>query len=185
MILFPKVRTLLLAALALAALAVPAARAQIGVYGFLNATHVNNPASTQSTTYGGTNTSYTATGGGGGLYYNFLGIGPIKLGLDARGSAASQAKLGLVGVRLAIHPPILPFRPYVEGLVGYSSTQNIYSNTSKDFAYEVVGGLDYALLPHIDARAEIGGGAIANGITTASTGTRTLFTGSIGAVFRF
>lgn len=164
----------------------PCAYAQVGVYGTLTATRVNNPTSAQSNAYGGTNTGYWATGGSLGVYYDALHLGPVSLGLDLRGSGASKAKTVLGGVRLAVHPPILPIKPYVEGLVGSATTTNIYNNSASDFAYQIVGGIDYSLLPHLDLRAiEIGGGSIPTVISTAPVGTRTMLTISSGLALHF
>jgi hypothetical protein len=170
------------------ALLVPSsqAHAQVGVYGTLIATHVSNPTSAQSIAFGGTNTGYWTTGGGLGVYYDAFHLGPVSLGLDLRGSSASQAKTGLGGVRLAIHPPVLPIKPYVEGLVGGTGTTTIYNGTATNFVYEIVGGVDYTIIPHLDVRAiEIGAGRISTGIATAPTGQSTLLTVSSGIALHF
>ena len=176
----------ILAALLLAPLFASAAHAQVGVYGILSATRVSNPSSAQSNTYGGTNTGYWTTGGGGGVYYDAIHLGPVSLGLDLRGTSASKAKTILGGVRVAAHPPILPIKPYIEGLVGRTTTTNIYNNSAADFTYQFVGGIDYTIIPHLDFRAiEIGGGSIPTGISTAPVGTRTVVTISSGIAVHF
>jgi hypothetical protein len=164
----------------------PAAQAQLGVYGTVLAAKINNPTSAQSTTFGGTNTGYWTTGGGAGIYYDAWHLGPVSLGLDLRGSVAAQAKTGLGGVRLAIRPPVLPIKPYLEGLVGGTTTSNVYSAQTTDFLYEIVGGIDYTLIPHIDFRVvEVGAGQISNGITTAPTGARSILTVASGIAIHF
>ena len=163
-----------------------AAHAQVGIYGTVIASHVNNPSTSQSISFGGTNTSYWSTGAGVGIYYDAYHLGPVSLGLDLRGSRADKVKTGLGGVRVALHPPILPLKPYVEGLVGGTSASNIYSASSTNFVYEIVGGVDYTIIPHIDFRlVEIGGGKISTGITTASTPRSSLLTVSSGIAVHF
>ena len=172
---------LLLPAIALAlTLALPKqSHAQIGIYGTLTATHINNPTTTQSNAANATNTSYWTTGGTIGIYDDFLHLGPLSLGPDLRYSGASGAKYGLGGARLALHPPILPFKPYVEALIGGASASDIYNLRTSAFTYEVLGGVDYTLIPHVDFRAiEIGGGQI-------SDQKRSLLTVSSGLVVRF
>ncbi len=160
--------------------------AQVGIYGTLNASHVDNPSTAQSISFGGKTTDYWSTGFGVGIYYDAYHLGPISLGLDLRGSAAKQVKTGLGGVRLAIHPPILPLKPYVEGLVGGTNSTNIYNTANTNFVYQVVGGLDYTIIPHFDFRAiEIGYGKISSGITTASTPRSTLINVSSGIAIHF
>jgi hypothetical protein len=161
-------------------------QAQVGIYGTLSASHVDNPSTPQSISFGGTNTDYWTTGGGVGIYYDAYHLGPLSLGLDLRASRAKQVKTGLGGVRVAIHPPILPLKPYVEGLVGGTNSTNIYNADNTNFVYQIVGGLDYTLVPHIDFRAiEIGYGKISTGITTASTPRSTLLTVQTGIAIHF
>jgi len=174
------------ALLILLAVAAHKAHAQIGVYGTLTAIKISNPTSAQSTTFGGTNAGYWTTGGTLGAYYDFLRLGPVALGVDVRGQLASKAKLGLVGLRLAAHPPVLPFKPYIAGYVGVANRTNIYNAASSDLAWQVASGLDYTLIPHIDFRAiEVGVGQISTGITTAPTGTPSYFTISSGITVHF
>jgi hypothetical protein len=163
-----------------------AAHAQLGIYGTLNATKVINPVSTQSNIQNAINTGYWSTGGEVGVYYDFWRIGPISVGSDLRVSGASQAKLGLFGARVALHPTPLPFKPYVEGLVGVANSTNAYNLSSTDLAWEIAGGVDYSLIPHIDLRVlEFGGGQISTSATTTPTPTRSLYTISTGFAIHF
>lgn len=144
--------------------------AQIGIYGKFEATDL----------YGTPNNLETLgwyTGGGAGIYYDFIHAGPIGFGVDLRGNLLSgnQQKFrnGLVGLRLSIKPPLLPIRPYVQGSAGIGGATHgglanagrVYTNK---FEYQVLGGLDFTFLPHLDWRvAEVGYGRI-SGISTGS-----------------
>lgn len=169
------------------ALAVTTAHAQIGIYGRFDATRLS-----------GTSNSFETLGwyegGGGGVYYDFAHFGPIGLGADVRGNflAGNQHKFKSVlgGVRLSVHPPVLPIRPYVQGSIGVGGASHnglgnsgtIYSNK---FEYQVLGGLDYTLLPHIDWRvAEVGYGRISGISSGASAPAVNLFTIGTGIVVR-
>lgn len=145
------------------------ARAQVvSVYGTFSPIHVGN-AVTGTTTTGG----YWAEGIGGGVTLTPFHAGPVSLGLDIRGSKAWQKQSAdtiLVGVKLGINPPILPIKPYIQASGGYIGSRATLvdgepfpiagSSPSTGFwAYEVLGGLDYKFLPHLDLRLiEIGGG---------------------------
>ena len=112
--------------------------------------------------------SFTAYGGTVGGYDNFLGAGPLKLGGDARffvqssgnsNAFGNQLRGGLVGMRLALNPPILPLKPYIQAEVGGASTNyGIQSNRALNFAYQVQGGVDWTIFPHLDVRGEYGVG---------------------------
>jgi hypothetical protein len=137
------------------------ARAQLGLYvigsgGTLGASAISNTP------------SFTAWGGTVGGYDNFFGAGPLKLGGDARffvqssgnsNSFGNQLRGGMVGMRLALNPPVLPLKPYVQAEVGGASTNyGVQSNRALNFAYQVQGGVDWTIFPHVDVRGEYGGG---------------------------
>ncbi len=137
------------------------ARAQFALYvmgsgGHLGANAINNTS------------AFTAYGGTVGGYDNFFGAGPLKLGGDARffvqssgnsNTFGNQLRGGLLGMRLALHPPIFPLKPYVQAEVGGASTNyGIQSNRALNFAYQVQGGVDWTVFPHVDVRGEYGGG---------------------------
>ncbi len=145
-------------------LATGAAHAQLAFYGMGSGGHLagNNVGGT------GANGSFTAWGGTVGSYDNFLGAGPLKLGADARyfvqsgsnsNAYGNQLRGGMLGLRLAVHPPILPLKPYLQAEVGGAST-NYGTSASRtlNFAYQVQGGVDWRILPHVDVRGEYGGG---------------------------
>jgi hypothetical protein len=136
-----------------------AARAQIGLYAMGSGGHF---------TPDGQSGGSTAWGGTVGVYDDFLPLGPLALGGDARGFVQSSGnstqygnKLlgGLVGLRLALHVPAIPFRPYLQAEVGGVGTNNGDSaSRTASVAYQVQGGLDVTIFPHLDLRGEYGGG---------------------------
>jgi len=125
-----------------------AAGAQVGVYGEFSATHD-----------GAISNWYK--GGTFGLYDEFLHGGPIHLGADVRATFASGNQYHyrdfLIGPRLAVKPPILPVKPYIQAAVGfggntYVGPAPIKTHYSNKLQYGFIGGLDYTLLPYIDLR---------------------------------
>jgi hypothetical protein len=123
--------------------------------------------------------SFTAYGGTVGGYDNFLGAGPLKLGGDARffvqssgnsNQFGNQLRGGLLGMRVAITPPILPLKPYLQAEVGGASTNyGVQSNRALNFAYQVQGGVDWTVLPHVDVRGEYGAGKAVGSLGGTST----------------
>ena len=125
--------------------------AQVGIYGKFDVTRLSTGTSNASETPG------WYEGGGLGVYYDFIHLGPVGFGADLRGNllTGNQQKFrsALFGLRLAIKPPILPIRPYVQGSAGigggtHGGLANAGSIYSNKFEYQVLGGLDYAFFPH-------------------------------------
>jgi len=122
-------------------------------------------------------TSFWASGVGGGLTLNILPLHLINLRLDLRGSTAPGtpgATTGLAGIKLSVHPPLLRLRPYIQASGGYLGTRSVNVTpgaagstfSHHDGAWEILGGIDYPVMPFIDFRAiEFGGGraVISNG----------------------
>lgn len=127
--------------------------AQAGIYGQVTAAKLS--AANTSWMYGPTL----------GLYYD-AGHGVVALGLDARASflgrgntngAGSDESLrtGLVGVRVAVTPHVLPFKPYVEALGGFGSLtvgQGAARTSATHFTYQFLGGIDFTVFPRVDWR---------------------------------
>ena len=202
-------RLLLLAALALA----PVAHAQIfSVYGTYSPAHFSNVATgsvlSGTATYTEQYASYWANGFGGGVTFGILPIGPVRIGLDLRGSTKPGtvgADTAFAGIKVGVKAPLIPIRPYVQISGGYVATRtnNISTLTSgainstvggtftnKYAAFEGIAGVDYHLVPFIDLRLiEIGAGkGYDTGInfgTTNTQGTLTLFTVNTGIVVHF
>ena len=119
------------------------ARAQIGVYAGFSGAAVSGGAT--SSAFGPMFGVYAQRG----RY--------ISLGGDLRGSFLTRSGFnyftGAAGPRIAFKPPILPFRPYVEGLVGVANfNDGSDSSSSTKLNYQVLGGIDTTILPHIDWR---------------------------------
>ena len=164
------VRTRLALALSLFATAsVPAAHAQFAIYGmgsggFLGSTHASQGSLV------GQNSGFSAYGGTFGVYDDFAHLGPLHLGGDARyfqdtssNSNAYGNKLhgGLVGPRLDLSLPAVPFKPFLQAEVGGVGTNyGIQAGDSGSFAYQIQGGIDFTIFPHVDVRGEYGGGQI-------------------------
>ena len=89
-----------------------------------------------------------ATAGTLGLYIGVKDLGPIALALDGRADLSSNIKSGLVGPRIALHPPVFPLKPYAELLIGGSSV----NKQSSQFAGRYVLGVDTTILPRVDWR---------------------------------
>jgi hypothetical protein len=103
-----------------------------------------------------------------------------------------QYHSALVGLRVAVKAPILPFKPYVQASIGAGGTKytgatapGITSRFSGKLLWEVLGGLDWTVFPHVDFRViEVGFGkqSSVTGANYASGPTLVLV--SSGLVFR-
>jgi hypothetical protein len=124
----------------------------------------------------------TAWGGTFGVYDNFIPLGPVKLGGDGRflvqhngGSTAGRLLGGFFGLRLTVGAPAVPVHPYIQAEVGGVGSNG---SSSSSFAYQVQGGLDVTIFPHLDARGEFGGG------DTTGNGSQSLEEFGLGLVLR-
>ncbi len=125
-------------------------------------TSLSPPGHAQTAIYGGFSGASVNSGPEGSSYGALVGLYAQSghyayFGGDFRGSILSHNGFnfysGSVGPRLAFKPPILPLRPYIEGLVGvanYNTGRNTSSGTHLN--YHVVAGVDWTLVPHIDWR---------------------------------
>ena len=119
----------------------------------------------QLAVYAGYSGAYTSGAASEWAYGPMFGIykqsghlaSTINIGGDLRGSLISRNGFnyytGAVGPRVAFKAPVIPLRPYVEGLVGvasYNSGSGTDSSTS--FNYQIIGGLDMTLVPRFDWR---------------------------------
>ena len=147
----PNTLRLLLSA-AILSLLCGAARAQVALYANFE---VNNLSQTNTWLPGGTF----------GLYDDFYKLGPLHAGADFRGSIESRNGVDLnkvlAGFRVAVKPPVLPIKPYVQASAGIAHIDTATTHSGAELAYELNGGVDLTFLPHLDWRiAEIGGGNI-------------------------
>jgi hypothetical protein len=154
-----------------------AARAQLGVYamgsgGYLSSvTAPSGPLTVTSQSFG-------AYGGTFGVYKNFY----LQSSVNSN-SYGNQLRGGLVGARLALVSKAAPFSPYIQAALGGASTNYGTSATlSTSFAYQVSGGLDYTIIPRLDARFEYGNGQISS---VYSGYKQTMQQVGLGLVFRF
>lgn len=170
------------------------AHAQVGIYGEFTVDRLSNIASSpQPLPPNSTGAPYARAdtvdplGGTGGIYYDFLKLGPVKLGVDARGSIlhtkrgayvnfdgpGARIYSALGGVRASFHTPYKALKPYIQvsaglgrsdyGLYVYRapSNQPLPNPIFNNFQYEGLAGLDIKLLPILDWRAaELGYGGL-------------------------
>jgi hypothetical protein len=177
----------LLAAVAVCSTA--SAHAQLGVYGMFTVDRLNNIASSPlpQVTTDPANVradSVDPLGGTAGVYYDFMKLGPVRLGADLRGSIMSTKRGAyenfngpgariystLGGIRAVFHTPFAPLKPYIQGSVGLGrSDYGLYSGgvggtpnqIYNNFEYEGLAGLDIKLLPYMDYRVvELGYGGL-------------------------
>jgi opacity protein-like surface antigen len=157
---------------------------QIGIYGKYDATRFKDNNSGASKWFNGPTF---------GVYDDFVHLGPVSLGADLRGnfsySGSYRYRTGLVGLRGAVKVPLVSLKPYVQGSIGVAGTgfTGPYApgisggdHFSNKFAYQVMGGVDYTVLPHLDFRlVELGYGQVTG--TTGSPGNPRSDVFSIGA----
>jgi hypothetical protein len=182
---------LLLAAVAI--VTTVSAYAQVGVYGMFTVDRLSNivssplpvPPNSTGSVFARKDT-VDPLGGTGGVYYDFLKLGPVKLGADLRGSILNTKRGAYVnfngpgariysvlgGVRASFHTPIKSLKPYIQGSVGLgrsdyglyggpASNQALPNAIYSNFEYEGLAGLDIKLLPILDWRvAEFGYGGL-------------------------
>ena len=166
------------------------AHAQFAVYGMGSAAILGATPNTPGTT-NQQNAGFSAGGFTIGAYADFTKVGPLRFGIDGRyftqSSSASNSygnKIhgGLVGARLSLKLPVLPLKPYVQAEVGGVGTNyGVNANTTSSSAWQIGGGIDYTFLPHLDLRAEYGGGLI----NAYQSGNQVLQELGGGAVLRF
>jgi hypothetical protein len=173
---------------AVTAVATASAHAQLGVYGEFTVDRLSNIASSplpqiSSPLANARANTVDPIGGTGGVYYDFMKLGPVKLGADLRGTIlttkrgayvnfnGSGARIysALGGVRAVFKTPFVPLKPYIQGSAGLGRSDYGLSNTTStgqvilynNFEYEGLAGLDIKLLPIMDWRvAEFGYGGL-------------------------
>jgi hypothetical protein len=181
---------LVVPALALALAALPSvAHAQAAVYGTFTVDRLSGIASSPILPAGVTYNNYVnPLGFTGGAYYDFKSIGPVRLGVDLRGSTANTHRgaqansdgsgahiySGLGGIRLSFHTPVKYIKPYVEGAAGIGRSNygvltnaNIFTfvnpgvQTISNLEYHGYVGVDVPFAPFADWRVfEVGYGAL-------------------------
>jgi len=179
---------LVVLATALAALS-STARAQAGVYGMFTVDRMSGIQSSPILPAGvAYNNSVNPLGFTGGAYYDFKSFGPVRVGVDLRGSTVNTHRgaqansdgsgahiySGLAGVRLSFHTPVKFIKPYVEGAAGIGRSNygvltnaNIYTyvnpgvQTISNLEYHGYAGVDIPFASFADWRMfEVGYGAL-------------------------
>jgi hypothetical protein len=183
---------LLLAAVAIAT--ATSSHAQVGVYGMFTVDRLSNiassplppPPNSTGSAFARSN-SVDPLGGTGGVYYDFLKLGPVKLGADLRGSILTTKRGAYVnfngpgarvysvlgGVRGVFQTPVKSLKPYLQISAGLgrsdyglytgrpASDQPLPNAVYSNFEYEGLVGLDIKMLPIMDWRvAEFGYGGL-------------------------
>jgi hypothetical protein len=120
--------------------------AQLGLYGAFTAQNLGGPNNDGYDLYGGTFGAYLASG-----RLAILSVGIDLRGSFARGSGASF-DTGAIGPRIALNTHILPIHPYIEGTIGLGHADFTGAGSATKFEYQVLGGLDFTILPRIDWR---------------------------------
>lgn len=123
------------------------AAAQVGLYGEFSAAKINRPNT--GWVYGPTL----------GAYYDPWHLAIVAAGVDVRvaflNGGSTTLDSGLVGPRLVLTPHILPFKPYVEAVGGFGHAQfgqGVARQTSTNFEYQFLGGVDTTIFPRVDWR---------------------------------
>jgi hypothetical protein len=168
--------------------------AQVGVYGMFTVDRLSNiassplplPPNSTGAAFARANT-VDPVGGTGGVYYDFMKLGPMRLGADLRGSILTTKRGAYInfngpgariysvlgGVRGSFQTPVKSLKPYVQLSAGLGrSDYGLYSGRPasseplpniiyNNFEYEGLAGLDIKLLPVLDWRvAEFGYGGL-------------------------
>jgi hypothetical protein len=108
-----------------------------------------------------------------GVYTDLIGGVPfVHLGADLRGSVLGISQTttlysGLLGPRVSLHPHVLPFMPYLEGLAGVGHFDfGEDQGSSTKFEYQFLAGGDLTVFPRLDWRVvefSYGGLSVFNG----------------------
>ncbi len=177
---------LFLAAVAVATTA--SAHAQFGAYGMFTVDRLSNIASSPLPAPPTTGPNARANtvdplGGTGGIYYDFMKLGPVELGADLRGSILTTKRganvsfngngariySALGGIRGTFHTPVAALKPYIQISAGLGRSDYGLSNVTNagqdiiynNFEYQGLAGLDIKVLPIMDYRvAEFGYGGL-------------------------
>lgn len=166
------------------ALATTVSPAQLAIYGNFDATHLSNNNDNTKSWFFGPNF---------GAYYNFYHFGPVVTGIDLRGNFLfgnndQRYRSGLIGLRVAANPRVLPFKPYAQFSIGGGGTKRTNSGAGYNtkFQYDIFGGADVTIFPRLDLRlVEIGYGRMSGIGGGPDTPASNLVTVGSGIVFRF
>ncbi len=168
-----------------------AAHAQFALYGMGSGAFLGSTTASQGSLVL-QNSGFSSYGGTIGLYDDFAHLGPVRLGTDVRyfqetssnnNSYGNKLHGVTTGLRLELRAPAVPFKPYLQAEVGGVGTNyGTQAGDSGAFAYQIQGGLDFTIFPHVDVRGEYGGGQI-DGVFSGSK--QALQQVGVGVVVRF
>src|ERR1700761_6102177 len=130
-------------------------QAQLGIYGGFTAQNLGVPGNSGYVLYGGTLGAYLASG-----QFAILNAG-VDLRASSTRSGGDSLTTGAIGPRLGLNLHIVPLHPYVEATAGLASLNFKGGSPSNGirFEYQVLGGVDFTVLPRVDWRVfEIGYG---------------------------
>lgn len=151
------------------------AHAQLAAYGTVSVEHVSGLKCTEAVC-GSNDGTVNPVGGGGGLFYDWKTVGPVRVGFDVRASSTLSNKNAvqyagspgphifsvLGGVRGSVKIPVLSMRPYAQASVGWDRTNVSTPQTySTGLQFRGFVGVDLPLLPMLDFRVvELGAGSL-------------------------
>jgi hypothetical protein len=185
------------------------AHAQFGGYALFSVEHQSGVQSSPLLAPGvAYNNAVNPLGFTGGAFYDFKSYGPVRLGVDARGSivttkrgaqagsdgAGTKTGSGLLGVRASFHTPVKYIKPYVQGSAGLgrsnfgilypSGTTTAGSGLANAFEYHGYVGMDLQFVPFADWRVfEAGYGALTSSGNGGASHTYPVLSISTGIVF--
>jgi hypothetical protein len=173
------------------ALCTGALHAQVGIYGALSLDRRHVSDVLASPPPGSDNTAAAwPYGFTVGVYDDFAHLGPICFGTDVRGEFVRGSFVSdtvLFGLRLAVKPPALPIKPYVQASLGMAHIDGSDgASSTNNLEYRFAGGLDFTLLPRLDWRVvEVSRGALVDyTFGSGQNQSNSLYTFSSGLVFR-
>jgi hypothetical protein len=185
-----------------------AAQAQLGIYGSYAGDKLSgiqcfspSPVACSNNTASGATGSVNPSGFWGGAYFDFKNLGPVRLGLDARGGEghanrsastsvgdknATEEYSAMGGVRASIKTKYNWLKPYAQIDAGWTrsnATESVHINFDNFLRYELFAGADLRLSSFLELRAvELGIGnmnRIGNGTGTSSVGLKSIGAGIV------
>jgi len=143
-------------------------------------------------------TNFWTSGIGGGVTFNIIPVGPVRVGLDLRGSTRPGtvgSDSAMAGIKVGFHPPLIRLKPYLQASGGYLATRTVNVSTgapanstfnNQYAAWEILGGIDVPIAPFLDFRAiELGGGTGVSVFGSPNAPNVSLFTVNSGLVVHF
>jgi len=181
--------------LCLSCLLSASARAQTGFYALGSGARLSG-TNIGASTLAGASGNFTAYGETFGVYSNWAHFARISLGADFHLSFQSTAnntpygnkvRDGALGLRVGFKTPLLPLRPYVQAGLALGTTnygQYPSEDGSAGTGYEIGGGIDYTVLPHLDLRAMYSAGELYGSASRLGSANLNLQHVAVGIVLR-